>query len=998
MKPFFAPSALPKISPKAAVFLVLILSIASVAGIFLNRDKISEDISIMLPDDDSRVLEGMRLIRNSPWADKVFIRLVRGPETSEKKLQKAAQDFAANLPEKYFPYVLGKKSPDPKKFMDFYLRRLPLLLDENALQKIKGELDPNAVKNHMRENLEILSGTRGFFLKDAVRLDPLDLRRFFLSRLKALGEFAPLKRGKGFVMSEDGKSALITAVCSVKPTDSENSGRMLDALDKIRARLLPAGIDYTLVSAHAYSAANARVIRSDMNVVLVLSIAGLLLVFGLFLRRAKALWIITVPGLSLLWATAAYFLTFSVLSGIVLGFAAVLLGLTLDFGVHVYMADKSKKGNKNGVRKIFAPLVASGLTTCFGFLALSFSGISGIRQLSFLAVTGIIIACFQALFILPALLKTARKQAPKPPVFSFSPPRKNLLPAWIAVLVLLGLSAPFVHFSGDLRDVGYFPEKLLRAEEQIQEISGGEKRNTMLAASGKDLQASLRLNDELYRKIGSASDKKLISISPLLPAKATQASNLKAWRDFWDPAKRNKIEKLLREAGQKYGFSRSAFAPFLKLISPENTPKEITPQALERIGLRGLTELFLGSSDMQEAVYSYPGPDLDLKDALSGPASGIPGVHPVSETQLRRILGKSVKKDLLLYAGIEFLVISAFLMLIFRRPRDMFLAFLPPLSAALALTGVFSLTGTKLNLFHVAGIPLVIGLGVDYGIFMVFREKGKQETGTPGAVFISALSTILAFGALTAAKHPALHSLGISVLIGVAAASFCALFVLPGAGARGGKFLALGLILLCGCTASPPSCPDPGGKQEVNCPAQWNDTDGTYRMRHAGSMTFPGGEIPVEGFMILEPGGKKAKVSAWSVFGTEMFTLDVFENRVESGYIQPGLDKIPGFASMAGRCVRRIFFSPDKPARCFGREKPSGCAGTRTGPVLYRYDEKGLLRKKAFLPEDDPKWSVVFKEYALRAGENIPAYIVYTGEDFKVSLKLKEVSKSCPAK
>ncbi|MGM0610981.1 MAG: MMPL family transporter [Thermodesulfobacteriota bacterium] len=774
---------MPEISQKTALLVVVVLSLASAACIYLNRDRASEDISVMLPAGDEDVLRDMRFLRNSPWADKIFIRLAAGPDISEDELKSAAQKFADSLPEKYFPRVMGMENPDPRAFLHFYLSRLPLLLAPQDLTELGKDLNPARVRERMRENHALLTGPRGFVLKEAVRSDPLDLRRFFLSRLKGLRGFAPLKTGKGFVLDKEGKSALVTATCTVKPTDSEGSKDMLAALDRVRAKTLPPDIEYTPVSAHVYSAANARIIRSDMNLVLGISLAGLLMVFGLFLRRARALWVVLLPACSLLWATAAYCLTFSALSGIVLGFGAVLLGLTLDFGVHVYMAGETGKPGENRAGKVLTPLAASGLTTCFGFLVLSFSSISGIRQLSFLAVTGIVIACFFALFILPALLKNPGGKSRDRQVFSLPLPRKNFLWLWIFLLFLLGCAAPFIRFSGDLREVGYFPEKLKQTEKEIKKMQGGRQGNTMFVAHGDTLQDSLHLNDILYRELGDGG-RDMASISPLLPSKKTQAFNLAAWREFWDEEKREKIEKWLTEAGSDFGFSPSAFDSFFRLTDPENAPQRITLNDVHRLGLGDLTQLFLGSGELNQAVFSYPGSGNGAEQAFSARAEERPGIHLVSESEMRRRLGGSVKKDLLLYAGLGFLVIAAFLLVIFRKPREMFLAFLPPLSAVLALTGIFALTGTALNLFHVAGIPLVIGLGVDYGIFMVYRGRARRDVNTPEAVFISGLSTILAFGALVFARHPALHSLGLSVLIGVLAASACALLILPAAGRK----------------------------------------------------------------------------------------------------------------------------------------------------------------------------------------------------------------------
>ena len=95
------------------------------------------------------------------------------------------------------------------------------------------------------------------------------------------------------------------------------------------------------------------------------------------------------------------------------------------------------------------------------------------------------------------------------------------------------------------------------------------------------------------------------------------------------------------------------------------------------------------------------------------------------------------------------------------------------------MIGVMGGLGIAFNLFNVVAAILIIGLGVDYGIFMVTKLTQSLDDATERAVFVSGLTTIAGFGALILARHPALHSIGLSVLIGIGAAIPAALVVIP---------------------------------------------------------------------------------------------------------------------------------------------------------------------------------------------------------------------------
>ena len=83
------------------------------------------------------------------------------------------------------------------------------------------------------------------------------------------------------------------------------------------------------------------------------------------------------------------------------------------------------------------------------------------------------------------------------------------------------------------------------------------------------------------------------------------------------------------------------------------------------------------------------------------------------------------------------------------------------------------------NLFNVVAAILIIGLGVDYGIIVVCKISEGLNLATEKAVFVSGLTTLVGFGALVMARHPSLHSIGVTVLLGISAAIPSALFVIP---------------------------------------------------------------------------------------------------------------------------------------------------------------------------------------------------------------------------
>jgi predicted exporter len=90
---------------------------------------------------------------------------------------------------------------------------------------------------------------------------------------------------------------------------------------------------------------------------------------------------------------------------------------------------------------------------------------------------------------------------------------------------------------------------------------------------------------------------------------------------------------------------------------------------------------------------------------------------------------------------------------------------LPPflgMANALAVAGYSS---TAVTLFTVLALMLVLGVGVNYAIFMI---EGRSRPGTTGiAVLLSAVTTILSFGLLAFSGMPALAAFGGTLLAGI---------------------------------------------------------------------------------------------------------------------------------------------------------------------------------------------------------------------------------------
>ena len=89
---------------------------------------------------------------------------------------------------------------------------------------------------------------------------------------------------------------------------------------------------------------------------------------------------------------------------------------------------------------------------------------------------------------------------------------------------------------------------------------------------------------------------------------------------------------------------------------------------------------------------------------------------------------------------------------------------LPTLLAAGLTLALLGWIGTPFQLFNVLALILLLGMGIDYGIFLT---EHRSDDAAWLAVCVGAASTWLSFGLLSLSATPALHAFGLTLLLGI---------------------------------------------------------------------------------------------------------------------------------------------------------------------------------------------------------------------------------------
>ena len=781
-------SSYQKFQQRRGWLILLLLLLLALAGWKLSHLTVEESIVAMLPAGKSQVAHDFKLLQQAPFARQIVINLTATRTAiSSEQLLAATDALEKALP----PELFHNSYSGPEKMVagDLFQQLghyLPVLLDRNDLQRIAAKLTPEEIDRSLADAFAQLIQPQGMALKGRIRRDPLQFETLALKKLAYLNPIPAVRLQDGYFLSRDGRNSLILATTTIPLTDASGGRKLLTAF-AAACRVLPAGITADLISGHPYTLANAETIQADMKLLLLVAGGGILLLFMVFLRSLQALVVYLLPLFSTVAALVATQLWFGTVSGVTIGFGAVLLGITIDYGLHVYFALRcghSQLGYEQLLKAVSRPVLFGGLTTLAAFGVLLTSALPGQRQLAIFAMAGIAAALLLALFFLPHFVGTAKKnEIPsrlllRRHIYDRHPAlRLAVLALWLISIIFAAVQAQSLSINAELRQLSYVPDELQQAEKHLGEVWGQMRSRAMIFASSETLEGALQANDFVWQQLQKEGvPQGAVSLAALLPSRQTQQLRINRWNDFWETQQAT-TRDLMQKSGEKYHFSAAAFDPFWDRLNSD--PLLITPERLKSWGLdRAIDSLLLKNDQGYQLLTLIPDDPL-LVATLSDDFSTHPEISLVSQQRFGQQLSHEIGADFshfISYAGIAVVVL---LLLLFRRLPEVLLALLPVLTGLLVMFGGMGWLGLEMNLFNVVASILIIGLGVDYGIFMVCHAQQEDNLASSRAILISGLTTLVGFGALVLAQHPALYSIGLTVLLGISAAVPTAVLVIP---------------------------------------------------------------------------------------------------------------------------------------------------------------------------------------------------------------------------
>ena len=463
-------------------------------------------------------------------------------------------------------------------------------------------------------------------------------------------------------------------------------------------------------------------------------------------------------------------LAFGFIHGITLAFGATLIGVAVDYPIHLFSHTDGTCGIESSLKSIWPTLFLGAGTTALGYCALWFSGFPGLAQLGLFALIGILVAALVTRWALPYLIPQSLSinLSLELPIRLVHLLQKNrtIFPILIFIpAIYLGLS-PQVLWETDIANLTPIPKRKKELDRELRTEIGAPSVRDLIVIEGTTEQEVLERSQDISKSLDVLIKQGAMGgfdlVTQYLPSHETQISHRS---QLPDP---DTLITNLDEALSGIPFKSNLFKPFINDVAHARTQDPISSG--DFIGTPfGVKIQSLVFKQNEKWISLIPLQQVEDRKQLRRWDEGLenPQVWYLDLKEESNKIISAYRREALMLVGWGSLVIF---LVLFIRIRAFWLltsVFLPIASSLLIVIALLHALGERLSLFHLASFLLVVGLGLDYALFFnrtVLIPTDRDRTTS--SIWICCMTTILVFGILAYSEIPVLRAIGLTTSLG----------------------------------------------------------------------------------------------------------------------------------------------------------------------------------------------------------------------------------------
>ncbi|MEN8617979.1 MMPL family transporter [Shewanella baltica] len=795
-------------SPKwrLVVWLLLMLSASLwTLQLWQNGARVQSDILAMLPHLQQDKLTERALNQvEATLADQVYIALVAKDETTaiaaaKLLMQKLAADLVARGKQGALTDIRSADMQLGEVLGQFYFpHRFKLLTAPQA-----EALASQNIESLLEAATAQLYNAFSYANSNLLAQDPLLL---FPANLLTLAPSSKVRASQGILLANQGDN--VAAVVMTKGRESAfNPNAQLAQMMALTVALDAVEKDYpdiTVLKAGAlfHAIAATQTAKSEISILGLASLLGVIALVWLAFRSVMPLLlaIVTISS-GLLLAVTFTLSVFGELHLLTLVFGTSLIGIAIDYSFHFYCERLSdtERSAKATVAYIFPTVTLAFITSALAYVGIGLAPFPGMQQVAIFCAAGLLGAYLTLILAYPLLAGSRLPAGSRPLALAgtylacliqlskrFTTPLGMGMFALVILVWCLG-GVTKLTVDDDIRHLQQSPASVTEPENQLRQLLSGGTDNQFLLVRAPNEEALLqqleRVSPMLNAAIANQELGNYVSLSRYLPSHQKQDTAYRLLGEIYQ----TQLEQVLTSLGLDENLKPELQAAYLAAKTDYITPATFfTLEAGKQ-----LAPLWLAPNEANSPVSNGALND-DGASAEHGADHGadqgadygaivlLGGIQQIDTLKARFAHDESVQlidkvadisavmghyrlltlKLLALALGIALLLFS----LNFGFKKAAVVVAVPALAALLTLA-TLGLTGSPLSLFHALALILVFGIGIDYSLF--FASAQNHGKAVMMAVFMSACSTLLAFGLLAFSQTQAIHYFGLTLSLGI---------------------------------------------------------------------------------------------------------------------------------------------------------------------------------------------------------------------------------------
>ena len=767
--------------------ILLALLMLAVCGFFASKITFEEDITKVIPKSQQGDIT-TKVVQQLKFSDKITVLIAKSENGTVDDLTQTAAAFLDELKccADYIKNVQGKvDDSNIQQTFDFVYNHLPLFLETEEYEKIENRLAKDSIALLVENNLKTLISPTGIVAKDFIVADPMGISFMALEKLQRLNVSDNFSLVNGYIVTEDEQSLLLFIDPILPGSETEKNTDFIAHLKQVQNKInteFSGKTNLNYFGSSFIAVANAQQIKTDIFTTVLVSMGVLMLLLILYYRKVYVPIIIFIPSVfgGLFALMCMYFLKDSI-SAISISIGAVLLGITIDYALHILTYYRNNSGVDQLFKGIVKPLIMSSTTTAVAFLCLLFVNSEALQDLGLFASITVVMSAVFSIVIIPHLYRpknvdgiTRKSILDKLATYSFE---KNKVLIYGSIL-LIGLSFftyQKVTFDDDLSKLNFIPEEIKAVEKQLENSTNLTSKSLYLVLYGEEKEAVLQKNVQLKKQLEKYMQNQDIldfsSLSGIVLSQEEQQQRIEQWNNFWANGKKDKLEQNLIESGEEIGFKPETHQRFYQLL--DQNPQKVTVDEYAEIPAFFADE-FISEKDGLFTITTVVKVDDENRSAFVKSITDTENkLIVIDRKQLNETFLGHLKDDFNRLINYSFVAVIFILLYFFRRLELVMISLVPITITGFITMGLMGLFDIQLNIFSTIVTTLIFGHGIDFTIFMTTalqkeHSYGKSELTTyRTSILLAVLTTILAIGALIFAEHPALKSISTLSLIGV---------------------------------------------------------------------------------------------------------------------------------------------------------------------------------------------------------------------------------------